>query len=242
MKTKETKKEKSMLAQMKENIENANVANVETIESAQSEKVYTLVENDVNEVKKAAKTINDENKEFRRQLDVNLLILREQYAALEETRKSFDFLARVTSTPVENFFNADFVRKLYKVYTYNVLDANGVPCGVYTCISETHKKTDKTDFAKLAARALANVGENLDISASETDGLYYTPVYNFTAANILRYLQKIDSYVVSLANYRAKKAAEYRKAKKADKKAAKKAAKENAAQAAPVETEETKAA
>lgn len=238
MKTKETKKGATMLEQMKQSIENANVqaANVETIESAQSAKVYTLVENDVNEVKKAAKTINEENKDFRRQLDVNLMILREQYAALEDTRKAFDFLARVTSTPVENFFKADFVRKLYKVYTYNVLDANGTKCGVYTCISETHKKTDKTDFAKLASRAAANVGEKLDIAASETDGVYYTPVYNFTAANILRYLQKIDSYVISLANYRAKKAAEYRKAKKATKKAAK----ANAEQAAPVE--ETKAA
>lgn len=226
MKTKETKKNES-----------AQVANVETKESAQSAKVYTLVESDVNEVSKAAKKINEESKEFRRTLEINLMLLREQYAALEETRKAFDFLARVTSTPVENFFNVDFVRKLYKVYTYNVLDENGVKCGVYTCISETHKKTDKTDFAKLASRAAANVGKILDISASETDGIYYTPVYNFTTANILRYLQKIDSYVVSLANYRTKKAAEYRKAKKA----AKKAAKANAAQAAQAETE-TKAA
>lgn len=228
MKTKGTKKNES-----------AKVANVETIESAQSAQsanVYVLTDNDTDQVKKAAKVINNENKDFRRQLDINLMILREQYAALEETRKAFDFLARVTSTPVENFFKADFVRKLYKVYTYNVLDANGTKCGVYTCISETHKKTDKTDFAKLANRAAANVGEMLDIAASETDGVYYTPVYNFTAANILRYLQKIDSYVISLANYRAKKAAEYRKAKKATKKAAK----ENAAQTAPVE--ETKAA
>ena len=56
MKTKETKKAATMLEQMKQSIENANpqAANVETIESAQSAKVYTLVENDVNEVKKAA--------------------------------------------------------------------------------------------------------------------------------------------------------------------------------------------
>lgn len=229
MKTKKTKKNG-----------NAQVSNVETnakVENAQVANVYVLTDNDTDQVKKAAKVINNENKDFRRQLDINLMILREQYATLEGTRKAFDFLARVTCTPVENFFNVDFVRKLYKVYTYNVLDENGKKCGVYTCISETHKKTDKTDFAKLADRAAANVGEMLDIAASETDGVYYTPVYNFTAANILRYLQKIDSYVISLANYRTKKAAEYRKAKKA----AKKAAKDNAAQAAPVETE-TKAA
>lgn len=231
MKTKETKKAKNS-----EQV--ANVSAPVSLPVENTQKVYTLVDSDVDNVKKAAKTINNENKEFRRQLDINLMILREQYAALDKTRTAFDFLAKVTNTPVEKFFNSDFVRKLYKTATYNVLDENGVKCGVYTCISETHKKTDKTDFVKLAERAAANTGENLDIAATEADGLYYTPIYNFTAANILRYLQKIDSYVVSLANYREKKAEEYRKAKKA----AKKAAKANAAQAAPVEAEQTKAA
>ena len=119
---------------------------------------------------------------------------------------------------------------MYKTCEFRTLDENGIPDGVYTCIAETHKKTDKTNWERLATQAANNIGEALDIAHTldEKSGLYYTPIYNFTASNILRYLQKIDSYVISLANYRTKKASEARKAKKA----AKKAAKANAAQAA----------
>lgn len=223
---------------MKANKENkqasakAQVENVQAVSAPveNTQAVYILDENGVQQVKQASKTIVADNKDFRRQLDTNLMILERQYKELESTRKAFDYLAHVTSTPVENFFKADFVRKLYKICEFRTLDENGIPNGVYTCIAETHKKTDKTNWERLATQAANNIGEILDISHTldEKSGLYYTPIYNFTASNILRYLQKIDSYVISLANYRTKKASEARKAKKA----AKKAAKAQAAQAA----------
>ena len=229
MKTNKENKQASAKAQVE------NVQAKAQVENAKA--VYILDENGVNEVKKAAKKIVDENKDFRRQLETNLMILERQYKELDATRKAFDYLARVTDTPVEQFFKADFVRKLYKTHEFRTLDENGIPDGVYTCIAEAHKKTDKTNWERLATQAANNTGETLDIAHSldEKSGLYYTPIYNFTASNILRYLQKIDSYVVSLANYRAKKAAESRKAKKQAKKAAK-------AQAAQAEQGEANAA
>lgn len=206
-------------ASAKTQVENVQV--LAQVENTQA--VYILDENGVQQVKQASKTIVADNKDFRRQLDTNLMILERQYKELESTRKAFDYLAHVTSTPVENFFKADFVRKLYKTCEFRTLDENGTPNGVYTCIAETHKKTDKTNWERLATQAANNTGETLDIAHTldEKSGLYYTPIYNFTASNILRYLQKIDSYVISLANYRTKKASEARKAKKAQKKAAK---------------------
>ena len=96
---------------MKANKENkqasakAQVENVQAIAQVENtQAVYILDENGVQQVKQAAKKIVDENKDFRRQLETNLMILERQYNELGETRKAFDYLARVTSTPVENFF------------------------------------------------------------------------------------------------------------------------------------------
>ena len=176
---------------------------------------YILSENDLAAVSTAKKKINEENKVFRRELATNLLILERQYKEMEETRKAFNYLARVTSTPVEKFFDVDFVRALYKPYTFTRKDG-----GVYTCFAEKRKKSEKTDFAKLEERIYNNIGEELKLSdtLNTKTGAYYIPVYNFSASNILKYLQTIDNFVFSVNEYKEKKREEARKAKKQAKK------------------------
>lgn len=176
---------------------------------------YILSENDLAAVSTAKKKINEENKVFRRELATNLLILERQYKEMEETQKAFNYLARVTSTPVEKFFDVDFVRALYKPYTFTRKDG-----GVHTCFAEKRKKSEKTDFAKLEERIYNNIGEELKLSdtLNTKTGEYYIPVYNFSASNILKYLQSIDTYVFSLNQYKEKKREEARKAKKQAKK------------------------
>ena len=172
---------------------------------------YILNDDDLAAVATAKKVINNDFKVFRRELATNLLILERQYNELESTRKAFNYLARVTSTPVEKFFNIDFIKSLYKLYTFTRKDG-----GVYTCFAEKRKKSDKTDFAKLEERILNNVGEDLKLSDTldTNKGTYYVPVYNFTPSNILKYLQSIDTYVFSVSQYKEKKRIEARKAKK----------------------------
>ena len=51
-----------------------------------SRKLYILDENGVQQVKQASKTIVADNKDFRRQLDTNLMILERQYKELERIR------------------------------------------------------------------------------------------------------------------------------------------------------------
>ena len=172
---------------------------------------YILSDDDLAAVATAKKVINNDFKVFRRELATNLLILERQYNEMESTRKAFNYLARVTSTPVEKFFNIDFIKSLYKLYTFTRKDG-----GVYTCFAEKRKKSDKTDFAKLEERILNNVGEDLKLSDTldTNKGTYYVPVYNFTPSNILKYLQSIDTYVFSVSQYKEKKRIEARKAKK----------------------------
>lgn len=176
---------------------------------------YILNDNDIAAIKTAKKNINADNKIFRRELSTNLMILERQYKEMESTRKAFDYLARVTSTPVEKFFNVDFVKSLYKLYTFTRKDG-----GVYTCFAEKRKKSDKTDFAKIEERLYNNIGENLNLSDTldTNKGTYFVPVYNFTPSNILKYLESVDTYVYSLNKYKEMKREEARKAKKQAKK------------------------
>ncbi len=176
---------------------------------------YILNDNDITAIKTAKKNINADNKIFRRELSTNLMILERQYKEMESTRKAFDYLARVTSTPVEKFFNVDFVKSLYKLYTFTRKDG-----GVYTCFAEKRKKSDKTDFAKMEERLYNNIGENLSLSDTldTNKGTYFVPVYNFTPSNILKYLESVDTYVYSLNKYKEMKREEARKAKKRAKK------------------------
>ena len=176
---------------------------------------YILNDNDIAAIKTAKKNINADNKVFRRELSTNLMILERQYKEMENTRKAFNYLARVTSTPVEKFFNVDFVKSLYKLYTFTRKDG-----GVYTCFAEKRKKSEKTDFAKMEERIYNNIGENLIISDTldTNKGTYFIPVYNFTPSNILKYLESVDTYVYSLNKYKEMKREEARKAKKQAKK------------------------
>lgn len=176
---------------------------------------YILNDNDIAAIKTAKKNINTDNKLFRRELSTNLMILERQYKEMENTRKAFNYLARVTSTPVEKFFNVDFVKSLYKLYTFTRKDG-----GVYTCFAEKRKKSEKTDFAKMEERIYNNIGENLIISDTldTNKGTYFIPVYNFTPSNILKYLESVDTYVYSLNKYKEMKREEARKAKKQAKK------------------------
>lgn len=188
-----------------------HAARLEQLEKA----AYILNDNDIAAIKTAKKNINADNKIFRRELSTNLMILERQYKEMESTRKAFDYLARVTSTPVEKFFNVDFVKSLYKLYTFT--RKNG---GVYTCFAEKRKKSDKTDFAKIEERLYNNIGENLNLSDTldTNKGTYFVPVYNFTPSNILKYLESVDTYVYSLNKYKEMKREEARKAKKRAKK------------------------
>ena len=176
---------------------------------------YILNDNDLAAIKTAKKNINADNKIFRRELSVNIKILERQYNEMESTRKAFDYLSRVTSTPVEKFFNVDFVKSLYKLYTFTRQDG-----GVYTCFAEKRKKSDKTDFAKLEERLYNNIGERLNLADTldTKKGTYFVPVYNFTPSNILKYLESVDTYVYSLNKYKEMKREEARKAKKQAKK------------------------
>ena len=176
---------------------------------------YILTDNDADAIKTAKKNIREDNKVFRRELSTNLMILERQYKEMESTRKAFQYLARVTSTPVEKFFDIDFVKSLYKLYTFTREDG-----GVYTCFAEKRKKSEKTDFAKLSERIYNNIGEKLNLTdtLNTKTGVYYVPVYNFTASSILKYLESIDTYVYSLTQYKEKKREEARKAKKQAKK------------------------
>ena len=126
-------------------------------------------------------------------------------------------MATYTRTNVSEFFNIDFVKKLYKTYTFKDLDGNE-----YTCIAETRRKTDKTDFSKLSIRAYDYLNVCLDIQASyeEKTNTYHFPIIKFSVSNITKYLLTIESYVVELAKYKAQKQAEARKAKKQAKKEA----------------------
>ena len=189
----------------------------------EAENVQAVVIDD-ERVKSTKKTIVDDNKEFRKTLEANLLVLSEQYKQIESTKKAFDYLATITKTDVNEFFRLEFVRSLYKCYTFT--DADGQP---YTCIAETRKKSDKTDFAKLSYRYLNSLDIVLDISKSldEKSGLYYVPIVNFTASSSLKYLLSLDAYVVEYAKYKAAKRAEARKAKKQAKKQAKQQAAAN---------------
>lgn len=188
-----------------------HAARLEQLEKA----AYILNDNDIAAIKTAKKNINADNKIFRRELSTNLMILERQYKEMESTRKAFDYLARVTSTPVEKFFNVDFVKSLYKLYTFTRKDG-----GVYTCFAEKRKKSDKTDFAKIEERLYNNIGENLSLSDTldTNKGTYFVPVYNFTPSNILKYLESVDTYVYSLNKYKEMKREEARKAKKQAKK------------------------
>lgn len=188
-----------------------HAARLEQLEKA----AYILNDNDIAAIKTAKKNINADNKIFRRELSTNLMILERQYKEMESTRKAFDYLARVTSTPVEKFFNVDFVKSLYKLYTFTRKDG-----GVYTCFAEKRKKSDKTDFAKMEERLYNNIGENLSLSDTldTNKGTYFVPVYNFTPSNILKYLESVDTYVYSLNKYKEMKREEARKAKKQAKK------------------------
>lgn len=188
-----------------------HAARLEQLENA----AYILNDNDIAAIKTAKKNINADNKIFRRELSTNLMILERQYKEMESTRKAFDYLARVTSTPVEKFFNVDFVKSLYKLYTFTRKDG-----GVYTCFAEKRKKSDKTDFAKIEERLYNNIGENLSLSDTldTNKGTYFVPVYNFTPSNILKYLESVDTYVYSLNKYKEMKREEARKAKKQAKK------------------------
>lgn len=193
-------------------------------------RAYVLADGEADTVKEAAKIITDEAKEFRRTLEASLALLRLQYDEREDTRRSFDYLSKVTATPLADLFDVEFVRKLYKVYTFDTVAGE-----MYTCIAERRKKSDKTDFTKLSERAANNIGVALNIAATlnEKTKEYYIPVYNFTPSNILKYMLTLDTYTYSLARYKAAKREEARKAKKAAKKAAKEAAKKAAdAQAA----------
>lgn len=180
-----------------------------------AETAYILNDNDLIAIKTAKKNINADNKIFRRELSTNLMILERQYKEMESTRKAFDYLARVTSTPVTKFFEVDFVKSLYKLYTFTRKDG-----GVYTCFAEKRKKSDKTDFAKLEERLYNNIGERLSLTDTldTNKGTYFIPVYNFTPSNILKYLESVDTYVYSLNQYKEKKREEARKAKKQAKK------------------------
>lgn len=180
-----------------------------------AETAYILNDNDLIAIKTAKKNINTDNKIFRRELSTNLMILERQYKEIESTRKAFDYLARVTSTPVTKFFEVDFVKSLYKLYTFTRKDG-----GVYTCFAEKRKKSDKTDFAKLEERLYNNIGERLSLTDTldTNKGTYFIPVYNFTPSNILKYLESVDTYVYSLNKYKEKKREEARKAKKQAKK------------------------
>lgn len=202
------------------NVQVTNEAAANEQQPTEAENVQPVVIDD-ERVKSTKKTIVDDNKEFRKTLEANLLVLSEQYKQVESTAKAFDYLATITKTDVNEFFRLEFVRSLYKCYTFT--DADGQP---YTCIAETRKKSDKTDFAKLSKRYDNALGLSLDIRKSLDDksGLYYVPIVNFTASSILKYLLSLDAYVVEYAKYKAAKRAEARKAKKQAKKQANEAA------------------
>lgn len=181
-------------------------------------RAYVLADGEADEVTNAAATIKEEYKVFRCTLEANLSVLRAQYNECEKTKRAYEYLSKVTATPLEDLFNVDFVRKLYKVYTFDT--KNG---GLYTCIAERRKKSDKTNFAKLEERAANKLDEQIIIASTlnKKTKEYYLPVYNFTPASILKYLLKIDTYAYTLARYNAKKREDARKAKKAAKKAKK---------------------
>lgn len=205
----------------------------------ESKATNVVVFNDevLNKVRSEKKAVVGSQKDYRRELSSNLEELQRMYEKdYNNTKGSIDYLCTVSGCKAQDFFSVDFVKSLYKTYTFKVIDSEEVR----TLIAEEHNVTEKTDFAKLAERAenCHFIGARLNIAASKhtekQEGKkvakvkYWMPVVNFTAYNILGHLLSLDAYVLGVAAYKKAKKAEKGKAKKAEKKAAKKAAAEKA--------------
>lgn len=207
-------------------------AKVTKVQSTEVTKVVTtnVVEfNDMvlNKVRSEKKALVRSQKDFRKELATNVAELERMYNEdYQGAKAKFDFLCNISGCQVSDFFNVDFVKSLYKTYTFEVV---GTGNGVRTLIAEERTQSEKTDFVKLAERA-ANcpfIGVSLNIAASKfvsgKKPKYWLPVFNFTASNILAHLLSLDAYTLGVAAYKKAKKAEAAKTKKAAKKAAKKA-------------------
>ena len=189
----------------------------------------------LNKVRSEKKGVVSSQKDYRKELASNLEELQRMYEKdYNGTKGSIDYLCSVSGCSSSDFFKVDFIKSLYKTYTFEVVDSDEVR----TLIAEERNVTDKTDFVVLSQRSenCPFIGVRLNISASKftekQDGKktakvkYWMPVVNFTASNILSHLLSLDAYTLGVAAYKKAKRTEKAKAKKAEKKAAKKAATE----------------
>lgn len=205
----------------------------EKAQGAKAAQVETIVFSDVvlMQVRAERKAVVAAQKDYRKELQSNLEELQRMYEKdFDGCKGSIDYLCNISGCKAEDFFNIDFVKTLYKTYTFKVVGSEEVR----TLIAEEKKVTEKTDFVKLQARAenCPFIGISLDIENSKfhpkkkdgsmSDGFnYWMPVVNFTASNILAHLLTLDAYVLGVAAYKKAAKAEKVKAKKAAKKAAK---------------------
>lgn len=190
-----------------------------------------VVFNDIvlNRVRAEKKAVTSAQKDYRKELASNIEDLQRMYEKdYNGTKGSIDYLCNISGCTPSDFFNIDFVKSLYKTYTFDVV---GSESGVRTLIAEVRNVTDKTDFGKLSERAenCPYIGVRLDIEGTKyTDNKkpkYWLPVFNFSASNILAHLLTLDAYALGVATYKKAQKAEKAKAKKAAKKAAKAEAK-----------------
>lgn len=195
--------------------------------SAQGANVVTFNDEVLNKVRSEKKAVVSAQKDFRRELASNVAELQRMYETdYQDTKGKIDFLCNVSGCKASDFFNVDFVKSLYKTYTFNVV---GTENEVRTLIAEERTQTEKTDFVKLSERAenCPFIGVRLNIASTHhTDGKkpkYWLPVFNFSASNILTHLLSLDAYTLGVAAYKKAKKEEAAKAKKAAKKSAKKA-------------------
>ena len=219
------------------------VNKAENAQGAKAAKVETIVFNDVvlNKVRAEKKAVVSAQKDYRKELQSNLEELQRMYEKdFDGCKGSIDYLCTISGCNADDFFNIDFIKTLYKTYTFKVADSDEVR----TLIAEEKKVTEKTDFTKLSARVenCPFIGVSLDIEGTKfhpnkkdgglSDGFnYWLPIVNFTASNILAHLLTLDSYVLGVAAYKKAAKAEKAKAKKAAKKAAKAEAKAEAEKA-----------
>lgn len=209
----------------------------ENVQGAKAAKVETIVFNDVvlNQVRSEKKAVVTAQKDYRKELSSNLEELQRMYEKdFDGCKGSIDYLCNISGCKAEDFFKIDFVKTLYKTYTFKVVDSDEVR----TLIAEEKKVTEKTDFTKLQNRVenCPFIGVVLDIEDTKfhpkkkdgglSDGFnYWLPIVNFTASNILAHLLTLDAYILGVAAYKKAAKAEKAKAKKAAKKAAKAEAK-----------------
>ena len=192
--------------------------------SAQGANVVTFNDEVLNKVRSEKKAVVSAQKDFRKELASNVAELQRMYETdYQGTKGKINFLCNVSGCQASDFFNVDFVKSLYKTYTFSVLESEEVR----TLIAEERTQTEKTDFVKLSERAenCPFIGVRLNIASTHhADGKkpkYWLPVFNFSASNILTHLLSLDAYTLGVAAYKKAKKAEAAKAKKAAKKAAK---------------------